>query len=395
MIITDVTPFLLRGDEEYGAHHGDAEATDQGDYLFLIRVRTDEGLEAWADVETHGAVAAQVVAGPSMGAMGFRTLREILVGTDPLDISQRWEDMYLASAYYGRRGVVIQCISAIDNCLWSISAQAAGLPLHDLLGGRRRDSLTAYASTLFRATPEANAQAAEAYVSAGFHGVKFGWGGFGIDPALDRECLVAIRETLGSERTLMIDPGWYVDDNGRPRTRTHQQTATMLETISEFDPYWVEDFVHPDRLGDYREFQDEFPTLRFAAGEQQATSWDFQRLMSEGSVSVLQPDLSRCGGLSTAASIVGSAHERGIEIVTHSWLTDFLHAYSLHYLAALPEASWVEFNVAQSKLSRGVTTERMHLRADGTVAVPSGMGIGPAVDEEFIRAHDILSASAI
>jgi len=391
VIISEVRPFLLEGDQIYGAHAGDDEATDQGDYLLLVRVRTDDGFEAWADVETLGPVAVEVISGQSMGAMGFRTLADVLVGQDPLDIAGRWEDMYLASAYYGRRGVVIQCISAIDNCLWSIAAQAAGVPLSDLFGGRRRDRLPAYASTLFRSTPEANAEAARSYAELGFRGMKFGWGGFGVDPGLDRDCLTAIREAIGPELQLMVDPGWYLDDDGRPRTRTREQTTTMLETLVDFDPYWVEDFVHPDRLTDFREFQLEFPTLRFAAGEQQATVWDFDRLMNEGAVSVLQPDLSRCGGLSTARAVVDEASRRGMEIVTHSWLTDLLHAYSLHYLAALPSATWVEFNVAQSTLSRGAASSTMHLEPDGTVAVPDGAGIGVVVDQDFVEARNILS----
>jgi L-alanine-DL-glutamate epimerase-like enolase superfamily enzyme len=391
VIITEVRPFLLEGDQVYGAHAGDDEATDQGDYLLLVRVSTDEGLEAWADVETLGSVAVEVIRGRSMGAMGFRTLADVLIGQDPLDIARRWEDMYVASAYYGRRGVVIQCISAIDNCLWSIAAQAAGVPLSDLFGGRRRDRLPAYASTLFRATPEANAEAARSYAALGFRGMKFGWGGFGVDPGLDRDCLSAIREAIGPDLHLMVDPGWYLDEGGRPRTRTREQTMAMLETLVDFDPYWVEDFVHPDRLRDFRDFQREFPTLRFAAGEQQATTWDFERLMNEGGVSVLQPDLSRCGGLSTARALVDDATRRGMEIVTHSWLTDLLHAYSLHYLCALPSATWVEFNVAQSTLSRGAASSAMRLEDDGTVVVPDGAGIGVLVDRDFVDSRDILS----
>jgi L-rhamnonate dehydratase len=389
MRIRDVTPFLLRGDETYGAHEGSLEATDQGDFLFLVRVRTDEGLEAWADVETLGPVAAAVISGDSMGAMGFRTLSEVLVGQDPLNIAERWEDMYLASAYYGRRGVVIQCISAIDNCLWSIAAQARNVPLSDLFGVRRRDKLPAYASTLFRGTPEANADAARWYMDKGFTGVKFGWGGFGIDPAHDRDCLQAIRETMGNDRALMVDPGWYVEVDGRPRTRSHSQTRAMLESIASFDPYWVEDFVHPDRLEDFRLLKDEFQFLRFAAGEQQATKWDFDRLLATDSISVLQPDLSRCGGLSTALAVAPEAIRSGIEIVTHSWLTDLLHAYSLHFLSVLPDATWVEFNVAQSHLSRGVTQSRMVLDEDGCVRVPTGTGLGTVLDEEFILRSSI------
>lgn len=385
--IRDVTPFVLRGHESYGSHRGEAEATDSGDYLFLVRVRTDEGLEGWADAETLGPVAAAVISGESMGAMGFRTLSEILVDTDPLDISERWRDMYLASAYYGRRGVVMQCISAIDNCLWSIAAQAADLSLVEMLGGRRRDRLSAYASTLFRQTPEENAEAARRYREQGFRAVKFGWGGFGIDPGRDRESLQAIREALGPGRELMVDPGWYVEIDGRPRVRSRDETVTMLEVVAEVEPYWIEDFVHPERFDEFGALHREFPTARFAAGEQQATTWEFDRLLDEASLDVVQPDLSRCGGLSVALAVAERASASGIEFVTHSWLTDLLHAYSLHLLATLPTAQWFEFNVAQSELSGGIMRSRMRLEDDGTVLVPDGVGTGVHIDEDFVRAR--------
>lgn len=100
----------------------------------------------------------------------------------------------------------------------------------------------------------------------------------------------------------------------------------------------------------------------------------------------MQPDLTRCGGLTVAAQVAAAAQTAGREIVTHSWLTDLLHAYSLHYLATLTRAHWVEFNVAQSGLSRGVAARRITLDADGTVAVPTGTGIGVEVNEDFVRA---------
>ena len=217
MKITSVTPILLGGDETYGSHDGAAEATDQGDRLLLVRVATDEGLVGWSDVETLGSVAVQVLSGTGMGALGFRTLAEELVGKDPLEPERLWDELYLATAYYGRRGVVMHAMSAVDNCLWSIRAQAAGVDLAASLGGRRRDRLPAYASTLFRSTPDDNAQAASRYASLGFHGVKFGWGGFGVDPARDRDNLAAIR--AGATRGLRVD--------GRPRmVRTRRGTGT-------------------------------------------------------------------------------------------------------------------------------------------------------------------------
>jgi L-alanine-DL-glutamate epimerase-like enolase superfamily enzyme len=162
----------------------------------------------------------------------------------------------------------------------------------------------------------------------------------------------------------------------------------MLETLGDAEPYWVEDFVHPELPGEYADYKREYPALRFAAGEQQSTTWDFQRLIASG-VDVLQPDLSRCGGLTVARSVAADAHAAGREVVTHSWLTDLLHAYSLHFLASLTEATWVEFNVAQSELSRGVVTGRLTLNADGTVSVPSGPGLGVQVDTGFVEARAV------
>ncbi|MGW5365170.1 mandelate racemase/muconate lactonizing enzyme family protein [Actinopolymorpha pittospori] len=387
MKITDVTPFLLRGTQTYGSHAGEAEATDQGDWLLLVRVRTDEGLEGWSDVETMGPVAARVLQGSGMSALGFRTIHEQLLGRDPADVEAIWDELYVATAYYGRRGVAMHCMSAVDNCLWSIRAQAAGVSLAQALGGRRRDRLPAYASTLFRSTPEENAAAAQRYVDLGFTGMKFGWGGFGIDPGADRDNVVALRETLGPDRFLMVDPGWYVEDAGRPRVRTMAETMTMLETLSGIDPYWVEDIVHPECTEQYAMLASEFPHLRFAAGEQQATVWELRRLVRDHGIAVVQPDLSRCGGLTVATQLMVDAEASGVEIVTHSWLTDLLHAYSLQFLSTLPDARWVEFNVAQSDLSAGVVQGSLTLASDGTVAVPDGTGLGVEIDPAFVEAH--------
>ncbi len=389
MKITDVAPYLLRGDETYGAHGGAAEAIDQGDWLLLVRVTTDEGFEGWSDVETLAPVAARVISGESMSALGFRTLSAQLIGQDPLDVERIWDQLYISTAYYGRRGVAMQCISAVDNCLWSIRAQAEGVSLSDVIGRRRRQRIPAYASTLFRPTPEGNSVATQRYVELGFTGVKFGWGGFGIDAGRDRDDLAAICERLGPDRRLMVDPGWYVDSAGGPRLRSPEETRSMLGVLAEFAPYWVEDFVHPECLGDYAAYKREFPQLRFAAGEQLATTWEFQRLVEEGCIDVVQPDLSRCGGMTVARALTTSSWAGAKEIVTHSWLTDLLHAYSLHYLSTLPRANWVEFNVAQSRLSRGVVARHLELDDDGCVAVPDGPGIGIEVDSKFVAAHRV------
>src|SRR6187549_3771015 len=138
MLISSVEPILLRGQEAYRATSGAAEATDNGDWQLLVKVSTDEGLVGWSDVETLASAALACINGPGMSILGFRCLKDLLIGEDPLgDPQELWHKLYIGTSYYGRRGVAIHCISAIDNCLWSIRAQAASVPLGQLLGCRK------------------------------------------------------------------------------------------------------------------------------------------------------------------------------------------------------------------------------------------------------------------
>ncbi|WP_264711807.1 mandelate racemase/muconate lactonizing enzyme family protein [Limobrevibacterium gyesilva] len=387
--ITEVEPILLRGDRAYRAAAGAEEATDNGDWQLLVRVGTDEGLTGWADAETLAPAAVAIIAGQSMGIMGFRTLSELLIGENPLDVERLWDKLYVGSAYYGRRGVAMQCLSAIDNCLWSIRAQAAGMSLARLLGGRRRDRITAYASTLFRETPEAMEEAARGYVSRGFRAVKFGWGVFGEDPGRDRELVAAARAALGPDRHLLVDPGWYPVGWKTPGPmRSRRQAEALCDWLADYDVGWVEDFIHPERFDEYAYVRARSP-VPIAAGEQVATIWDFQRFIGEGCVDVIQPDLSRCGGVSVATKVAGLAEQAGIDLVPHSWLTHLLTGYSLQLIATLPRARFVEFNVSQSPLTAGIARASFALDADGAVPIPDSPGIGVEVDLDFIRAHRV------
>ena len=394
MRIVKVEPILLRGEDAYRSTAGADEATDNGDWQLLVRVATDEGLEGWADVETLGPAAVTIISGPGMGITGFKALGELLIGENPLHIERLWDKLYVGSAYYGRRGVAMQCISAIDNCLWSIRAQAAGVSLATLLGGARRDRIRAYASTLFRDTPEGMAQAARDYVAKGFRAVKFGWGVFGEDKGRDRELVAAARDALGPDRDLLVDPGWYPVGWKNPPSlsgpmRSRREAIELCEWLADYGVGWVEDFIHPERFDEYAHVRAASPTP-VAAGEQVATIWDFERFIKSGCVDVIQPDLSRCGGVTVARQVAIMAHEEGVDLAPHSWLTHLLTGYSLQLIATLPRARFVEFNVSQSALTRRVCKGTpFALAEDGAVRIPDGVGIGVEVDADFIKAHRV------
>jgi len=389
MKITEVEPILLRGTAAYGAGASGAEATDNGDWQLLIRVATDEGLIGWSDVETLAPAAVSIIAGEGMATVGFQTLGSLLIGEDPLDVERLWDKLYVGSAYYGRRGIAMHCISALDNCLWSIRAQAAGVPLSQLLGGKRRDRVMAYASTLFRSTPEGMIEAAQGYIDKGYRAVKFGWGVFGQDPGRDRELVAAARQALGPDRYLMVDPGWYptVTPN-RMQPRSRADNEALCQWLGDYDVRWVEDFIHPENFDEYAAVRASSP-VPVAAGEQVSTSWEFARFIEGGCVDVIQPDLTRCGGLTVAKQVAGMATRAGIDLVPHSWLTHLLTGYSLQLIATLPRARFVEFNVSQSPLTAGIAPTSLTLDTEGYIAIPDGVGIGIEVDTAFVDAHRV------
>jgi L-alanine-DL-glutamate epimerase-like enolase superfamily enzyme len=221
--------------------------------------------------------------------------------------------------------------------------------------------------------------------------VKFGWGVFGEDPGRDRELVAAARDALGPDRYLMVDPGWYPagwTDPDRFRPRSRREAIALCDWLAGYDVTWVEDFIHPENFAEYAAVRAASP-VAVAAGEQVATHWEFDRFAAMGCVDVLQPDLSRCGGLTVAVAVARMAETHGIDLVPHSWLTHLLTAYSLHLVATLPRARFLEFNVAQSALTRGIAPARFALDADGMVAIPDDPGIGVTVDEAFVAAHRV------
>ena len=124
---------------------------------------------------------------------------------------------------------------------------------------------------------------------------------------------------------------------------------------------------------------------RIAAGEQEATVWGFRQLLDEGKVDIVQPDLSRCGGLTVARTVAHMAAERNIAVCPHAWLSQILLAASLHYNAFLRDALFIEYSVAASSLTRELCRTPLDLEG-GYVRVPQGPGLGIGLDEE-VMAH--------
>jgi L-alanine-DL-glutamate epimerase-like enolase superfamily enzyme len=382
MKITDVEPMVLESPQENRPPAGSEEAAGVR-HLLLLKVTTDEGITGWADVETAPHVGAAAVNAPPSGVGMFDGLKALVVGEDPFEVERLWDKVYRGSIYYGRRGVAIQVLSGFDIACHDIMGKAIGRPVCKLLGAVYRDRVRAYASTLFRATPDDMKRACDFYLARGFTAVKFGWGVFGDDRKRDVALVKAAREAVGPEVDLLVDAGWKAN-------RSAYDAIELIRQLEPFGIFWLEDFLHPECYEGYAAVKAAGVKTRLAAGEQEGTAWGFHDLIHRGQVDVVQPDLSRCGGFSQFRKIAWEAERAGVDVCPHAWLTDLLSAASLHANACLPRSLFLEYNVSSSPMLREIIRNPVEMDSDGMIAVPQGPGLGVEVDEKAVERYRVL-----
>jgi L-alanine-DL-glutamate epimerase-like enolase superfamily enzyme len=313
-------------------------------------------------------------------------LRETLLGLDPLLPEQLWREMYRKTRYYGRFGPVIHAMSGVDMALWDIAGKARREPVHRLLGACYRDRVKAYASTLMPPTPETTFERACELRNAGFRGMKFGWGPIGQSPDLDRELFNAVRAGAGDDAEIMIDAGQCYD---------WRQAVRASEVLAEIGASWLEEPLDPDDLDGYARLAPR-SAVPIAAGEAESGFAAFRRLVQEGQVDIVQPDLSRAGGFTEARRIAHLAESHGRRCVPHAFKSNLLLAATLHFCAATQSACLVEFSVSCSTIRRELALPDLPM-VDGYVSVPLAPGLGvevnPGVLESLRMAEPRPSAS--
>jgi L-rhamnonate dehydratase len=368
--ITEVEAIVLR---QAVVDEGIADGSQDD---LVIRISTDEGITGIGEVDSSPELVRALVQAPSSHAVAT-SLRDALLGEDPLDVERLWHKMYRSLIYFGRRGIAIHAISGLDIALWDIKGKALGKPVFELLGTPHRDRVRAYASRLM---PETAAEVTDAIAELrdqGFTAVKLGWGPLGKDPRQDVELAAAAKSAAGDGVEIMIDAGLgYVAD-----AKTAIEVAREYEQL---DIYWLEEPFEPDEYEAYAELADTVD-IRVTAGEQDATWWGFRELIDRAHVDVVQPDVTRCGGITETLRIAELARSRGIETVPHAWKSGIIKAASLHCNAVMPDGVWQEYCVADTPINTSLTRQRLPIEADGYVAVPTAPGLGVDLDEDVLE----------
>lgn len=356
------------------------EIKDQSDGSqdsFIVRIRTDNGLEGFGESDSSPLLAIAAYTTP-MSHSNLVNLSEILIGRR-IDSP---DDIRAAYAFAKRRALDMaqfpHAYAAADIALWDLLGKHLKQPVYQLLGHRQSVPKRAYSSNLFQATPEATAQVAAQARARGFRAAKFGWGPMGRNgAAFDVELVRQARAGLGDAPALMVDAGtiWQEDD------------ATALQRAKAFAPFevtWLEEPLCTEAVQAYGRLARQSP-IPIAGGEGCNTYRAVEDLAENGGLAYLQVDPGRIGGITPAFATYELAKRRGVVFVNHTYKSQISLAAAMAVFAGDTHMPWVEFCQSDSPLITGLVSTPIQIDANGEVCLPARPGLGIDVSLETVR----------
>ena len=269
----------------------------------ICEVETDEGTVGIG----NAALAPQLVKNTI-----DTYLKPLVVGEDPFDYAYIWEKMYRKTLNWGRRGLGMVAVSAIDIAIWDILGKITNKPVFKLLGGRTKEKIPVYASKLYAQPLKQLQEEAEQYKNQGFKMFKsrVGWGPQDGPEGMKKnlQLLEAIREVIGEDTDLMVDcyMGWNLD-----------YTKRMLPKMAKYNLRWLEEPVHADDMHGYAELNN-MNIIPISGGEHEFNLFGFKQLLELNAVSYVQYDNNRVGGFTIAQKINALAEAYQIPVVPHA-----------------------------------------------------------------------------
>jgi L-lyxonate dehydratase len=294
-------------------------------HAVLARVQTDEGICGVGSVGVGNGAAVYVIA---------EHLKPIVIGMDPFNVEWLWEMMFRSTINYGRKGLVLESISAVDIAIWDILGKATNQPLYNLLGGRTRERVRVYLSRLYaNENLDALARQAETFLQQGYTAIKqrFGYGPQDGNRGMQKnlELVKTVRDVVGPDVDLMADAymGWDV-----------AYAIRMIRTLEDagMNLNWVEEPLIPDDVEGYVKIRNSVSTP-ISAGEHEFTRYGFMELIRRGAVDILQPDVNRVGGITEARKIWALAAANNLPVIPHSGQLHNYHLVMAHVNSPIAE----------------------------------------------------------
>lgn len=360
-----VSPMLTRQTMSTFTFHG----------WLLVEVFTDAGLVGVGNAALSPQLTKQVV---------DLYLKPLLLGADPWDTEFLWQHMYRKTMAFGRKGIAMVAISAVDIALWDLLGKSARQPVYRLLGGRTKPRIPVYASRLYSTPLDELAGEARRYKEQGYKAMKlrFGWGPTDGAEGMQNniELVRTVRETVGDGIDVMADAymGWNLDYARR-----------MLPLLEKYNLRWLEEPVIPDDIHGYAELK-RAGHIPIAGGEHEHTIYGFRELIEARAVDYIQFDTNRVGGITQARKIAALAEAHSIPVIPHAGQ---MHNY--HVVMASLNSPMAEFfppvDVEVGNELFWYIFKGEPMAKNGFIDLDENVsGLGLTVDEEKLKVFEVI-----
>jgi L-rhamnonate dehydratase len=341
----------------------------------IVEIFTDAGLVGIGNAALSPQITKQVV---------DLYLKPLLIGQDPWEIEFLWQLMYRKTMAFGRKGIGMVAISAVDIALWDLLGKSAKQPVYRLLGGRTKSKIPVYASRLYCVPLDQLADEARKYKSEGYKAMKlrFGWGPVDGAAGVQRnvELVRTVREAVGDETDVMADAymGWTLD-----------YAKCMLPLLEPFHLRWLEEPVIPDDIHGYAELK-LYGRVPIAGGEHEFTLYGFRELLEAKSVDYIQFDTNRVGGMTQARKIAALAEAHSVPVNPHAGQ---MHNYHI-VMASLNSPMAEYFPIVDVEVGNELFWYIFHgepKAQDGFVDLNENVpGLGLTIDEEALTKFEVV-----
>lgn len=339
-------------------------------YATIVEIMTDEGISGVGEaIARLGPCATKSIIDDMLGPC--------IIGSDPMEIEQLWERMFNLMRFRGHsRGYFMEAISGVDIALWDVTGKVLGLPVHRLMMGCNRPEVPVYASSVFWDSPAIMAATAADLVEKGYLPVKVKVGQ-GVEA--DYKCLEAIRQTAGTKIQLMVDA------NGAYNCIDAIRLGRKLEQI---DVCWFEEPIPPDDLDGYRTLSKKLD-IPIASGECEFSIYGMRNLIESG-IQIIQPDVTRAGGITGVHKMVTLAQAFHVPYSPHiGFGSSVCMDASLHLAAAVPNFMIAEYMVVDNPLVDSLLVEPIPIPKNGMIEIPHGPGLGIEINREALEKYRI------
>jgi len=369
MKIREIRALGLRGGTPEGGWSNELRPEDCVHTLILVH--TDQGLTGLGSVFANDDLVRAALA----------VLEPLYRGENALEPERVSEKLHQNTFWLGRGGSITHAISGIDIALWDLLGQASGQPVGRLLGGRYRERVRPYASILMQEPAQMRDELAE-IAAQRFAAFKIGWGPFGRQSdAVDEAIVRAAREAVGADAQLMVDAGGS-DAFWRQGYKWALHTAHML---ADYGVAWFEEALAPDALEDYVLLRRNAP-LPISGGEVLTRRQALQPWIEAGAFDIVQPDVTKVGGISEERRIGWLAQEHGLRFIPHGWNTAVGLAADLQLASAFSDTDLVEYKIGSPYIDE-LALGGWQLDADGMLPIPDAPGLGLELDADAVARY--------